>query len=69
MSHNLGLEVVAEGVETPEQAAFLQEEGCDQVQGFLFSGPLPNGAFAELLMSWDKNLASEGSSRRKAHAS
>jgi diguanylate cyclase (GGDEF)-like protein/PAS domain S-box-containing protein len=69
MSHNLGLEVVAEGVETPEQAAFLQEEGCDQVQGFLFSRPLPNGAFAELLTSWDKNLASEGSSRRKAHAS
>jgi diguanylate cyclase (GGDEF)-like protein/PAS domain S-box-containing protein len=69
MSHNLGLEVVAEGVETPEQAAFLQEEGCDQVQGFLFSRPLPNGAFAELLTSWDMNLASEGSSRRKAHAS
>src|SRR5579862_45179 len=59
MSHNLGLEVVAEGVETSEQAAFLQDEGCDQVQGFLFSRPLPNPAFAELLTSWDTNSLSE----------
>ena len=79
MAHNLGLEVVAEGVETPEQAKFLQEEGCDQVQGFLFSRPLPNSAFAELLTSWKIDSPADGwtlrreggdrdSNRRKAHA-
>jgi diguanylate cyclase (GGDEF)-like protein/PAS domain S-box-containing protein len=41
MSHSLGLEVVAEGVETPAQLAFLRENGCDMVQGFAISRPLP----------------------------
>jgi len=65
MAHNLGLEVVAEGVETSEQAAFLQDEGCDQVQGFLFSRPLPNGAFAELLTSWHTNSLGESWIQRR----
>ncbi|HTV28104.1 MAG TPA: EAL domain-containing protein [Xanthobacteraceae bacterium] len=65
MSHNLGLEVVAEGVERRDQASFLQDEGCDQVQGFLFSRPLPNGAFAELLTSWDKNSLGEAWTLRR----
>ncbi|QCI15233.1 bifunctional diguanylate cyclase/phosphodiesterase [Pseudomonas putida] len=41
LAHNLNLEVVAEGVESPEQMALLREFGCDQVQGFLVSKPLP----------------------------
>lgn len=41
MAHALHLKVVAEGVETVEQLAFLQERGCDQVQGYLFSKPVP----------------------------
>lgn len=41
LAHNLNLEVVAEGVETAEQLALLREFGCDQVQGYLISRPLP----------------------------
>jgi len=40
LGHAMGLEVIAEGVETEEQKAFFTEKGCDQVQGFLFSRPL-----------------------------
>jgi EAL domain-containing protein (putative c-di-GMP-specific phosphodiesterase class I) len=41
MAHNLKLEVVAEGVETEKQLAFLKDSGCDSMQGYLFSRPLP----------------------------
>jgi diguanylate cyclase (GGDEF)-like protein/PAS domain S-box-containing protein len=41
MSHSLGLRVVAEGVETPRQLQILHELGCDAVQGYLISRPLP----------------------------
>ena len=41
MAHNLGLAVVAEGVESEEQLAFLEERGCDVYQGALFSPPVP----------------------------
>ena len=41
MAHALGMKVVAEGVETESQAAFLRGEGCDQLQGYLYSKPLP----------------------------
>ncbi len=49
MGHTLGLMVLAEGVETPEQLAFLQNKGCDRYQGFIKSRPVPAEAFAELL--------------------
>jgi EAL domain-containing protein (putative c-di-GMP-specific phosphodiesterase class I) len=41
MSHSLGLQVVAEGVETAAQLAFLADYGCDQHQGFLLAHPMP----------------------------
>ena len=41
MAHNLGLEVTAEGVENAEQLTFLSEHGCDMVQGYHLSRPLP----------------------------
>ena len=41
MAHSLRLKVVAEGVETQEQFDFLLERGCDAMQGFFFSKPLP----------------------------
>jgi diguanylate cyclase (GGDEF)-like protein/PAS domain S-box-containing protein len=41
MAHALDLEVVAEGVETEEQLAFLREQGCDRVQGFYYSQAVP----------------------------
>ncbi|MEE4241920.1 MAG: EAL domain-containing protein, partial [Desulfopila sp.] len=49
IAHNLQLTAIAEGVETPEQLAFLIANGCDAMQGYLFSKPLPAGDFAQLL--------------------
>jgi diguanylate cyclase (GGDEF)-like protein len=49
LGHNLGLKLVAEGVETPEQLAFLRSHGCDLMQGFLLSHAVPADAFIELL--------------------
>ena len=43
MAHTLKLKVVAEGVETPEQLALLRDFGCDVIQGYVFSPPLPAG--------------------------
>lgn len=45
MAHNLGITVVAEGVETAAQLAWLKSRGCEQIQGFYFSRPLSAEAF------------------------
>ncbi len=49
MGKTLGLTVVAEGVETEEQHNFLRDHACDEIQGYLFSQPLPPAEFAQLL--------------------
>jgi diguanylate cyclase (GGDEF)-like protein/PAS domain S-box-containing protein len=51
MAHSLNLTVVAEGVETEQQARSLRSLGCDEMQGWLFSKALPADAFAALLLS------------------
>jgi EAL domain-containing protein (putative c-di-GMP-specific phosphodiesterase class I) len=49
MAQGLGLRVVAEGVETPRQRDFLVAHRCEEMQGYLFSKPLPASAIATLL--------------------
>ena len=49
MAHSLGIAVVAEGVETEAQLAFLKEHHCDEVQGYLFSRPVPAPQLVQFL--------------------
>ncbi|WP_220807815.1 sensor domain-containing phosphodiesterase [Noviherbaspirillum aridicola] len=49
LGHSLGMQVVAEGVSSEEQLSFLRRHDCDQMQGFLFSRPLPIAALSGLL--------------------
>jgi diguanylate cyclase (GGDEF)-like protein/PAS domain S-box-containing protein len=51
MAHNLGLRVIAEGVETQAQAAFLRNEGCEEAQGYLYAKPLSPADFEAYLRS------------------
>jgi diguanylate cyclase len=51
MAQGLKLRVVAEGVETLEQLAFLRARDCDEAQGYYFSRPVPAQQFAELLQT------------------
>jgi EAL domain-containing protein (putative c-di-GMP-specific phosphodiesterase class I) len=49
MAHSLRLKVIAEGVEYAEQAEFLRAHGCDQLQGYLITRPLPAEEVVKLL--------------------
>ena len=49
LAHSLGMEVIAEGVETEEQREFLFKNGCHAYQGYLFSRPVPQDKFEQLL--------------------
>ena len=59
LSQGLDLEVVAEGAETKEHVEFLREQGCDMIQGFYFSKPLPSEDFEEHLRAGGRFLGGE----------
>ena len=57
LAHALGLRVVAEGVETPEQRDILLALNCDEMQGYLYAHPMP----AKALLDWARGARPEGS--------
>ncbi|NVI83379.1 EAL domain-containing protein [Janthinobacterium sp. BJB401] len=50
MAHSMKLEVIAEGVENDAQLAYLRRHGCDEMQGYYFSRPVPHEEFEQMLM-------------------
>ncbi len=56
MAQSLQLKVIAEGVETQEQLAFLRKQGCQNVQGYLFSRPIPSSGIDQLLLKEQRLL-------------
>ncbi|GBD44990.1 putative signaling protein [bacterium HR40] len=56
LGHGLGMEVLAEGLETATQSAILLAEGCDLAQGYGIARPMPLAAFADWLERWDPQV-------------
>jgi hypothetical protein len=54
MAHGLGLKVTAEGVETEEQVGFLRKLGCDYLQGYLISHPVPPNSISQTVAALDQ---------------
>jgi len=58
LGHSLNLKVIAEGVETKEHENFLVDEGCDEVQGFRYSKPVPHDLFWDFASNYNGSLSS-----------
>ncbi|WP_394493768.1 putative bifunctional diguanylate cyclase/phosphodiesterase [Shewanella sp. ENK2] len=58
MAHNIGVKVVAEGIETPAQQQLLKQLSCDYLQGFMFSKPLTKAEFYRLYVKGSEDIAS-----------
>ena len=69
MGHSLRLTVLAEGVETDAQLAFLKQQGCDYYQGYLRSAPLPADEFVKLLRQQNKPVRTGRKSKPRVRAS
>jgi EAL domain-containing protein (putative c-di-GMP-specific phosphodiesterase class I) len=52
MGHSLGLNVIAEGVETEAQLNFLRDHGCDEIQGWWLSRPIEGDRCLEFIRGW-----------------
>ena len=65
LGRGLGVPVVAEGVETPEQLDALRDEGCDQVQGFLIARPNPIGHFEGVVLDRSRGQRAGSPKRRR----
>jgi EAL domain-containing protein (putative c-di-GMP-specific phosphodiesterase class I) len=66
LGHNLGLRVVAEGVETPASWEKLREMGCDLAQGYLLTKPIPADEFTEWLRARNQRPGTRDQGRREA---
>lgn len=55
LAHGLGMDILAEGVETQEQVQFLREVGCDYIQGYYYSKPLPEQTFLDNVARWHES--------------
>ncbi|MBL8200541.1 MAG: EAL domain-containing protein [Chromatiales bacterium] len=64
LAHNLGLEVLAEGVETQPALDWLQAQGCEQAQGFLVSKPMPAEEFSDWVRTWEREETRVGAKLR-----
>jgi EAL domain-containing protein (putative c-di-GMP-specific phosphodiesterase class I) len=60
MAHSLGLNVVAEGVETQAQLDFLRNKDCDEIQGFWLSPPLETHACLSFIQHWNQGQGRAG---------
>jgi diguanylate cyclase (GGDEF)-like protein/PAS domain S-box-containing protein len=68
MAHNLDIRVIAEGVETADQLAFLRSKRCDGMQGYYFSKPIPAEGMARLLQKSRRLRSAPGTARRRNRA-